>query len=71
MVFKVATYDTVNNIIPRWWNNFYESVALKPGSIYDNYHIEIAKHNAVHPDGLSYIEFDSEEDYVIFRLKVS
>ena len=71
MTFKIATYDPVTNTIPMWWSKFYNIMEARGGSVFDNYHDELAKHNAIHTEGYGYIEFETEEDFVVFKLKFS
>lgn len=63
--YKVAVYIPNKGFHP-WWHNFLE-ICSEDGSLDD----DLAPYNGKDIPSSDYVEFDSEEDFIIFKLKFS
>lgn len=76
MVVKVPLFDS-NFKIPTWWSGFYEDLRIKYPRGEDrnetNINLELEPYNALWAQGTGtpYVEFDTEQDYVMFVLRWS
>ncbi len=52
---------------PQWWINFCNYINDKD----IDFIIEMSNHNAVNLQGTEFIEFETEEDFIVFKLRWS